>query len=130
MQPALFHESIEDALREVINTCGGAKVVAGKLWTDKTPEAAHRLLLACLNEDRPERFSPGHVLLLLRMGRERGCHAGMDYIARDTGYQAAPIEPEDERAMLQRAFIESTKAQAQIVERLERLEGSARLRAA
>lgn len=35
--PKLFHESLEDALREVIHSAGGPKVVACLLWPDKTP---------------------------------------------------------------------------------------------
>lgn len=122
-QPALFHDCIEDALREVVQACGGSKVVACKLWPEKTPDAAHRLLLACLNEDRPERLSPEHLILLLRMGRERGCHSAMAYVAGVCGYSAQPIEPEDERAALQRAFNESVRQQAELVARMERLAG-------
>lgn len=115
MQPNLFHDSVEDALRDVIQACGGPKVVACKLWPDKTPEAAHRLLLACMNEDRPERFNPGHLFLLMKMGRERNCHSAMVYMARECGYdEPKAIEPEDERARLQREYIEA-------VNRLSRL---------
>lgn len=82
------------------------------------------MLLACLNEERQERLNPGHLVVLLRLGRERGCHAGMAYLAGECGYQAAPIEPEDERAQLQRQYIESVKAQKQMIERMERLADS------
>lgn len=120
-QEALFYEDIDDALSEVIRACGGAKVVSSKLWPEKTPDAAHRLLLACLNEHRPERLSPEHVLLLLKMGRACGCHAGMNFIARDTGYDdPKPVEPEDERARLQREFIEAQKAMQMLAGRMER----------
>lgn len=115
-QPTLFHDSIEDALRDVIQAAGGPKVVACLLWPDKTPDAAHRLLLACLNEERPERFNPGHLFLLLRIGREKGCHAGMSYLASECGYQPPiPMEPEDEKARLQREYIDA-------VNRLERIQ--------
>ena len=119
--PKLFHECLEDALREVIQAAGGPKVVACLLWPDKTPEAAHRLLLACLNEDRAERLNPGQLVVLLRLGREKGVHAGMSYLSGECGYQAKPVEPEDERAMLQRQYIESVKEQRQMIERMERL---------
>lgn len=49
--PSLFHESLEDALRDVIQASGGPKIVASRLWPDKAPEAARRSLLDCLNED-------------------------------------------------------------------------------
>lgn len=119
MQPELFHESIEDALREVIQVSGGPKVVACQLWPDKAPDAAHRTLLACLNEDRQERFSPGQLAQLLRIGRSKGCHTAMNFLASDCGYShPQPIEPEDERARLQREYIEAvnrlSKLQAEI----------------
>ena len=120
-QEALFYEDINEAFAEVIRACGGAKVVACRLWPEKTPDAAHRLLLACLNEGRPERLSPEHVLLLLKMGRASGCHAGMNFIARDVGYDdPKPLEPEDERARLQREFIEAQKAMQMLAGRMER----------
>lgn len=122
VQPSLFYESVEDAFREVIKAAGGPKVVACQLWPDKTPEAAHRLLLACLNDERPERFNPGHVFMLLRIGREKGCHCAMHFINVECGYAPpTPIEPDDEKARLQRDFIEA-------VNRLERAKsGLARL---
>jgi hypothetical protein len=52
----------------------------------------------------------------------------MAFIARDCGYaDPVPLEPEDERAQLQRDFAESVRLQAKLVERMERL-GSASLR--
>lgn len=119
--PSLFHETVEDAAREVIHAAGGPKVVACQLWPDKAPEAAHRLLLACLNEDRQERLSPGHLLMLMRLGRQRGCHALMGYLAGEAGYKADPVEPDDERAQLQRDYIQAVKAMDKITDRMSRL---------
>jgi hypothetical protein len=121
-QPSLFCESLADALREVVRACGGSKPIGARLWPEKAPETAGRLLQDCLNDARPEKLSPEQVLLIARMGRERQCHAVMQYLARESGYaDPQPIEPEDERAILQRQFIESTRLQAQLVDRLERL---------
>ncbi|CAJ0698698.1 hypothetical protein [Ralstonia holmesii] len=119
-QDALFYESFNDALDAVVKSCGGAKVVASKLWPEKTPDAAHRLLLACLNEGRVEKLSPEQTLFLLKLGRDRGCHAAMNFLARDCGYaDPTPIEPEDERARLQREFIEAQKAMQVLAGRME-----------
>jgi len=122
-QPALFVESLADAIREVVRACGGTKVVASRLWPEKAPEAAARILLDCLNEGRSEKLSPDQVLLLARMGRERGCHAVMSYYAAECGYAPPqPIEPEDERAQLQREYIESVKLLSVLSMRLERVD--------
>lgn len=121
-QESLFYESINDALDACVKACGGAKVVGCQLWPDKPPEAAHRLLLACLNEGRAEKLNPDQVLFVLRMARERGFHAGINFIARETGYaDPQPIEPEDERARLQREFIEAQKAMQKLADRMERV---------
>jgi hypothetical protein len=117
----LFHETWADALREVIATCGGAKAVAGKLWPEKTPDAAHRLLLDCLNETRPERLDPDRLRLLLKLGRDKGCHAGVNWLLRDIGYDdARVIEPGDRKEQLQRDFVQATKALQALAHQIER----------
>ncbi|KXA71082.1 hypothetical protein [Bordetella hinzii] len=119
---ALFYESLTDALRAIIAAAGGTKAVAGQLWPEKTPDAAHRYLLDCLNEARSEKLSPEQVLWLLTLGRKVGCHAGMNFLAREAGYaDPAPIEPEDERARLQREYVEAVKGLNRLADRMERL---------
>jgi hypothetical protein len=116
---SLFHESLSDALKEVIQAAGGSKSVACKLWPEKTPDSAHRTLLDALNENRAEKLSPEQVLFLLRIGREVGCHAAVNYMARESGYSdPQPVEPEDEKASLMREFIAAQKSMAMIAERL------------
>ena len=70
MQPALFHESIQDALREVIRTAGGAKIVGSKLWPSLPVDQAASKISDCLNPDRRQHFNETEVLHLLRLGRE------------------------------------------------------------
>lgn len=116
----LFHESWADALREVIATCGGAKQVAAKLWPEKTPDAAHRLLLDCLNETRPERLDPDRLRMVLRIGRDRNCHAAINWLMRDLGYEdVSVLEPADEMATLMRDYIAAAKSMQGIAERIE-----------
>ena len=123
--PSLFHESLADALRECVQACGGMKTVGVLLWPEKAADIAGRLLGDCLNDAKREKLSPEQVLLLLRLARERGCHAGMHYIARDVGYSdPMPIEPEDERARLQREFIEASKHFTRLAAQMERLNGA------
>lgn len=125
----LFHESWADALREVIATCGGAKQVAAKLWPEKTPDAAHRLLLDCLNETRPERLDPDRLRLVLRIGRDRNCHAAVNWLMRDLGYEdVRQVEPADEVATLMRDYIAAAKSMQGIAERIETKGGALGLR--
>lgn len=119
---SLFHESLSDAIKECIGACGGMKLVAAKLWPEKSPDGAHRLLLSCLNEDRPERLSPEQLMLIFRMSRDRGCHVGVSYLLRELGYaDPVPVEPKDEVAELQRQYIESARKMAYMADRIERL---------
>lgn len=120
--PWLFHDSLADALRECVQACGGHKAVGVLLWPEKAADVAGRLLSDCLNDAKRERLSPEQVLLLLRLARERGCHAAMHFIARDAGYSdPQPLEPEDERAKLQREFIEASRHFTRLAAQMERL---------
>lgn len=120
-QDALFYDALSDALKAVVQAAGGTKSVGCRLWPEKAPEAAHRVMLDCLNDARPEKFSPDQVLLLLKIGRSVGCHAAINYMALESGYaDPAPLEPEDQRARLQRQFIEAQKEMSRLADRMER----------
>lgn len=119
LQSSLFYESINDALKDIINHAGGNKSVGSKLYPEKTPDSAHRTLLDALNENRPEKLSPEQLIFLLKIGREVGCHSAINYINRESGYaDATPIEPEDEKARLMREFISAQKSMSLIAEKL------------
>lgn len=116
----LFHETFSDALREVVAACGGAKQVAAKLWPEKPPAAAHRLFLDCLNGGRDERLNPEQLAFVLRMGRNAGCHAGMNFLLRECGYADAQVmEPADEQMGLMREYIAQAKSMAAVAARIE-----------
>lgn len=119
-------ESLNEALVACVKACGGSKQVAPMLWPEKPTEAAQRLLLDCLNDDRAAHLSPDHVMLVLKLARAKGCHAGFYYMADTLGYsQPAPIEPRDELADLQRQFIASQKAMGAMLQRMEQLQPQA-----
>jgi hypothetical protein len=120
-QEALFHERIEDAIAAVVDRLG-RKRVACKLWPEKSERDAHNLLDASLNPERRERLSPSQLMFIARLGREAGLHSIAVFINRDLGYSdPKPIEPEDERARLQREYVEAAKLLARTAERIERL---------
>ena len=120
-QYELIHESINDALREVVQALGGTKKVGSLLKPDRTIDEASRWVSDCLNTERRERFDPDQVLWLLCAGCKIGCHGAMYYIARNAGYAATPVDPQDERADLQRQFIEATKHLSMMAARIETL---------
>lgn len=124
-QPALFYESINDALDACVKACGGAKVVGGKLWPEKTPDAAHRLLLACLNESRDEKLGPDQVMFILKLGRERGFHAAMAFLNGEAGYEAPrPITKAEEVDRLTTVVEQASTTLAAALKSLERIHTS------
>lgn len=116
-------DSMNDTLIDCIKAAGGSALVGAKLWPEKAPAAAQRTLLDCLNDERPAKLDPEQVLLILRLARERGCHAGMNYLAHALSYsEPIPIEPRDERDDLRRQVLEMGKALQAALERIEKID--------
>jgi len=123
MTPHLFHDTLTDALVEVVKSLGGFKTVGLALRPDKSADAASRWLNDCLNANRAEHLEPDQVLFILREGRKAQSHAAINYLLREAGYaDAQPIEPEDERAALQRQFNQRVDDLKTILARLDRNE--------
>lgn len=120
-QTRLFYDSVDDALRTVIQALGGNKAVGSKLWPEKSADAAGRLLADCLNDNKAERLAPDQLLLILRWGHEVGCHAGMAYIAQEAGYSITPISHEEERDKLADAILEASRTLARAMKAAENL---------
>lgn len=125
MQNALFHERIEDAVDDVARACGGRKKLACELWPDKPARDAHNLFDACMNVDRRERFSPSQLMYILRRGREVGCHAMIQFIDQDAGYESKPVGLEAQRDRVVDVIADSTKTLASALATLERLQRAA-----
>lgn len=117
-----FHETLGESLNALVSALGGKKAIATVLWPEKPVDEAARYLADCLNPDRAAKLDPEKLLLLLKLGREKGIHVAMAWILEAVGYAPPqPIEPEDQMAALQRAFIQSVEQQKGIVERMARL---------
>ena len=111
--------SINSMLIECVKASGGSKVVGSLLWPEKSVADAQKLLLACLNDDRPEKLSPDQAYFIEKLAKASGCHVAIEYRAKDMSYSTPlPIEPEDEKAKLMREFIAAQKAMSAITERL------------
>lgn len=115
------YEDEMDAIRDVVRAIGGTKVAGHGLRPDFSPDAAGAWLKDCLNPERREKLAPSQVMRLLRLARDIGYHAPMQFIAAEIGYAVTPTDPADEMAELQRQFIASVAAQKGIAERIERL---------
>lgn len=116
-----IYEDETDALRELVRELGGTKQVGVLLRPDLAADRAGAWLKDCLNPERAERLQPSQLFHLLRLGHDRGIHGPCEFILGNVGYAVQPIEPQDEAAELQKAFIESVQFQKRIVERMERI---------
>lgn len=113
-QIPLIIDSLNDAIRDTARALG-VKRIAKELWPAKSEEEAARYLADCLNPDRPQKLSGEEIMVIARRGREVGCYLITAFINAQTGFAPPiPIDPEDERAELQRQFIDG-------VDRLERM---------
>jgi hypothetical protein len=118
-------DSLNSVLVECVKACGGSKQIGPLLWPEKTPDAAQRLILDCLNDDRPAHLMPDQVLFVLKIARDKGVHLGFEFMAERLGYtKPIPTEPRDEMAELQRQFIEAQKAMSAMVEKMNHVTAS------
>lgn len=124
MTEHLLYDDELDAARDAVKALGGAKKVGQQFWPDKTPEAAHRSLLDCLNSSRAERLTPSQLLLLMKWARGVGFHGLAGYYMQEAGYsQPVPVDPETEAAVLVRQVESAMDRAVSLVERLERIKG-------
>lgn len=120
-QAKLFYDGFEDAAKAVVICCGGPKEVGAKLWPAKSADAARTRLLDCLNPERQEKLGADEIMLLARLGRDVGCHAIMEWITAEAGYAApVPVDPDDQKAELQRQFIGAVAELGAMAKRIEK----------
>lgn len=120
-QVPLFVEDLNEAIRATINALGGMKSVGVELRPEKSAVDAGKWLADCLNPDKRDRLAPDQLAWIRRKGRIAGCHVLAAFESLDAGY-APPValEPEDERAALQREFVQAVKALDTIQQRMAR----------
>lgn len=114
-------DSLNEALIACVRAAGGSAVVGEKMFPEKSREAAQRLLLDCLNEDRPAKLSPDQVVLILRLARQRGFHEGINFLLETLSYNPTlPISVRDETSELMRQVVDGQRL---VIESQVRLEG-------
>lgn len=121
-QLPLMCEDIFEALRVDVMALGGAKKVGCLLWPELSADKAGEALNNCLNRTRREKLDIEQVMLIARNAKEVGSYAAMTFMAQGCGFTVPePVHPEDEKAKLQRAFIESVELQRRILAQMERV---------
>lgn len=122
MTQKLFYDDDLDALKAHVQALGGNKKVGALLWPDKTPETAARTMADCCNSSRAERLSPSQLLLVMRMGREAGCHILATHFMHEAGYGTpTPIDPKDEASVLTQRLEDVMGMASSIADRLQRM---------
>lgn len=131
MDLSLCHDSAADALREVVMAAGGFKVVGSLMFPEFSAEHAAGKLRDCLNVDRREKLSIEQIMLVIRIGRQHGCHALINHLARDGGYaDPLPVDADDEKTRLQREFCAATKSLQAMASRIEAITATSARRGA
>lgn len=125
-----FYEGPEDALRAAVQALGGAKQVGAMLWPDKTPDAAGRQLLDCLNPARSEKLDISQVMLVLARAKSAGVHAPFTWLAGEIGYEARPVTRKEEVDRLTAVIEGSSKTLSAAVAALERIQRAQDVRSA
>lgn len=117
-QAALFHDSIYDALRADVAAIGGVKEVARRLWPAHVDAAAK--LRACLADGHAQKLDIEEILAIKGFAKGVGSFATVTHESQVLAFKVEWIKPEDERAELQRRFIEAVKLSEQIARRLQK----------
>lgn len=108
IQPALFVDSSDDAVRDTVRGLGGAKAVGPLLWPAKKADRAEKDLLDCMNANNPRELSFDEIMLIGELGRDKGIHLIAGFVNMRLGYAPpVPVDPQDARAELQRQFIDA-----------------------
>jgi hypothetical protein len=121
-QNQLFYEDIYEALRTDVMACGGTKAIGLAMWPKLSAAEAQQRVSNCLNRTRSEKFDAEEILFIKRLARQKGSFATVAFEMQDLNMtMPTPIEPEDERARLQREVVKAAETFKQMITRLERL---------
>lgn len=124
MQARLFYDDSKDACSSAITESGKSpKQVAADMRPDLKAESAKTWVHNCIDPDKADKFSIEHLIQFINLTkRADGTNALMDYLCDETGQERTKAKaPEDERAALQRAFIQSVHDQQKILEQFEKV---------
>ena len=100
-QPALFHDSIFDALGTAVQAAGGVKKVSAALWPTLDTASATARLRGALNPDHAQKLCPLELMSIARLAKAAGDHSVMQYLARELGYaDPQSVEPADQAQAL------------------------------
>ena len=120
-QNRLLNEYAEDALTDLVKALGGPKAVGHKLMPDLALDDARRQVDGWCDRESKYKPSLSQLVWLISEGRRVGCHSLMHFLADECGYEKPePVDPKDEEAELERAFIDAVDRLENIKKDLDR----------
>lgn len=123
-QFALIVDTINDAIRDTVRALGGSKMVGPQLWPTKKSERSEKDLDDCLNPNNPRKLDIDEILMIARLGRDKGIHLIATFVCRDIGYaDPVPVNPEDQKTELMREFNERVDAVLVMAHQIKRMNG-------
>ena len=108
LQLALYHETPEDAARALgeayVSTKGrGIKALAARLRPTLPEDKAHRWFLACVNDERLEKFSGSDWLTMWKIGQEQGVHTIANHFNVESGYEYRVLSGDEAKKRARKA---------------------------
>src|SRR5687767_4455397 len=128
-QKAFFHETVDDAIREDVRVNGGFKTIGHELRPKKSPDDAAAWLRNATNPNQDEGIDQHELMVILGHAAKNHSSAFLDYLGQKFGFKVEWIDPEDEAERTRREIRDGLKMLNQKIERLERAEQRASLRA-
>lgn len=115
-----MNETEKEAIADDIKALGGPKPAAAKLHPSKSPERGADLMRAWSNPSRQEEPSLDEIIQLIEAARERAGYSEIvRYIEQRLNCRIEFLTVEDERARLQRAYVDAVAAVVSLGKRLE-----------
>lgn len=119
-QSKLFFEDEFEALNLMVsNSQKTPKQLASYLFPHLKPDSAYARLKACFNPEKDERLTFGQIIAAMKFCQ---CYEPLMFACDETLHgRPARVEPQDEKAELQRQFIQTTKLLSVMADRIEAL---------
>jgi len=103
VQQVLWHDTILDAIGAAVQSAGGNKRVASKLWPSLDSDSASARLRACLNPDHAQKLDPQEVDMIIGLAADAADESIPRYIARKHGFEIQRLSPGEAKKRAKRA---------------------------
>jgi len=99
-----------------VQSAGGIKKVAAKLWPALDATSAASKLRSALSPEHSQKLCPDELLLIQRLARDAGDTSILEFQARELGCKVEVLSPEQAKKLAKRA------RRLALLEELKRLE--------